>query len=106
LVRLHSKKSISYWGPAPVLHFIHCEPGAFELASRSNFLGETIMVQQLRSWCRLGRQSVRRPARCILEVETLESRVVPAGVIAVGSGAGAATVVARTGGGCGELASR
>jgi hypothetical protein len=52
------------------------------------------MVSLLRSFFSPVRRPARGPARRLLEVERLEDRVVPAGIIAVGSGAGAAPQVA------------
>ena len=51
------------------------------------------MLSWLRSWFAPVRRATRRPARRVLEVETLEDRTVPAGVLAVGTGAGYAPFV-------------
>jgi hypothetical protein len=51
------------------------------------------MMPRLRSWLSRFRPTPRRSARRSLELERLEDRAVPAGVLAVGSGAGVAPQV-------------
>src|SRR5436309_12357682 len=46
------------------------------------------MMSWLRSWCSPAPRAARRPSRPTLRVEPLEGRVVPAGVLAFGTGAG------------------
>src|SRR5262245_15128898 len=51
------------------------------------------MMSWLRSWFSPDAPATPRPARRVLEVEVLEGRVVPAGVVAVGTGQGYAPFV-------------